>query len=232
MMASLRPVQALTSAAEDYLKGLYELSRGEQAVTTSALADRLGIAAPSVTGMLKRLAERGLVERVPYYGARLTEPGRREALRVIRRHRVLELFLVQVLGYPWDRVHEEAERLEHAATDELIDRMAKTLGEPELDPHGAPIPSEGAAFEDRRYPSLWDLSAGERGVVRRVSDHDAALLRYLEELGLVPGVELEVVERAPFGGPLRVRVGRSERVVGRELSREVEVEAISTEAQS
>src|SRR5688572_2931668 len=128
-------------AVEDYLKTIYSLTRRDQAASTSAIAELLGVAAGSVTGMLKRLAEQELVEHVPYYGARLTESGEREAVRLIRRHRVLELFLVQVLRYTWDRVHEEAERLEHAATDEMIDRMATVLGEPVLDPHGAPIPA-------------------------------------------------------------------------------------------
>ena len=134
-------------AVEDYLKALYHLSREGEAVSTSALAERLGIAAGSVTGMLKRLAEQGLVEHTPYYGARLTQTGQDNAVRMIRRHRVLELFLVDVLGYTWDRVHDEAERLEHAVSEELIDRMAKVLGEPASYPHGAPIPTAGGLMQ-------------------------------------------------------------------------------------
>lgn len=215
---------AETSAVQDYLKTIHELNVGGGSAATSLIAERLGVAAGSVTGMLKRLSNRGLVEHVPYYGARLTAAGEDEAIRLIRRHRVLELFLVQVLGYGWDEVHEEAERLEHAVSDQLIERMAAVLGDPAEDPHGAPIPGVGVAFEDRQYPSLWDMDAGASGVLRRVPDEDPVALRYLAELDMRPGVEVEVVSRAPCNGPLRVRVGEVEHVVGAELSRAVQVE--------
>src|SRR5690606_12234903 len=153
-----------TPAAQDYLKAIYKLSRGRAPASTSSIAARLHVAAASVTGMLKRLAERGFVEHVPYYGARLTEAGEREALRMIRRHRVLESFLVERLGYRWDEVHEEAERLEHAASDELIDRMAGVLGEPREDPHGSPIPEAGGEYEERQYPTLTELQEGRLAV--------------------------------------------------------------------
>ena len=214
-------------AVEDYLKAIYGLSSdGRETASTSAIAERLGIAAGSVTGMLKRLAERGLVEHVPYYGARLTAEGEHEAVRLIRRHRVLELFLVQVLGYTWDRVHEEAEQLEHAATDELIDRMASVLGEPVADPHGAPIPTSEGRFIDNHYPKLTELAVGARGVLRRVQDEDPAELRYLAQLQLLPGTELTLLERAPFNGPLKLDVGGYERFVGVELARSLEVEVL------
>lgn len=216
-------------AVEDYLKAIYQLGRGEEAVSTSALAERLGVAPGSVTGMVKRLAERELVEHVPYYGARVTPAGEREAVRMIRRHRVLERFLVDVLGYGWDEVHEEAERLEHAASDELVDRIAQVLGEPESDPHGDPIPVVGEQFVERDYPSLAELEVGRRAVLRRVSDEDPAALRYLAGLELWPGAEVEVLERAPFNGPLRVRVGQEERMLGRELSSVMSVEPIEEE---
>ncbi|MGH7468390.1 MAG: metal-dependent transcriptional regulator [Longimicrobiales bacterium] len=213
-------------AVEDYLKTIHALSAGEAAASTSAIAERLNIAAGSVTGMLKRLAERGLVEHVPYYGARLTAEGEREAVRLIRRHRVLELFLVQVLGYTWDRVHEEAERLEHAATDELINRMASVLGEPQADPHGAPIPRNQGRFVELHFPTLGQLAVGARGVLRRVQDEDPEALRYLAELQLMPGAELRLLERAPFNGPLKVEVAGRERFVGVELANSLEVEAL------
>jgi DtxR family Mn-dependent transcriptional regulator len=213
-----------TPAAEDYLKAIYHLSRAGEAASTSSLAERLGIAAGSVTGMLKRLAEQGLVEHTRYYGARLTETGEANALRTIRRHRVLELFLVQVLDYPWDRVHEEAERLEHAVTDELVDRMAHVLGEPDVDPHGAAIPTAGGELHERALPSLLDISVGVPAVLRRVPDEDAAALRYLAELDLVPGVNVVVLERAPFNGPVHVRVAGRERALGRELAASLCVE--------
>jgi len=216
-------------AVEDYLKAIYGLSREAEAAATSAIAERLGIAAGSVTGMLKRLTEHGLVEHVPYYGARLTAEGERAAVRLLRRHRVLELFLVRVLGYTWDCVHEEAERLEHAVSDDLINRMASVLGEPLEDPHGAPIPPAEGEFEDRTYPSLDALEVGGSGVLRRVEDEDPAALRYLAGLDLVPGARIEVLERAPFNGPLKVRVAGAEHFVGTELARSLQVEPAGAE---
>ena len=213
-----------TPAVEDYLKAIYQLSEAGGAVSTSAIADRLGIAAGSVTGMIKRLAEAGLVEHTPYYGARLTPEGISNAIRTIRRHRVLERFLVDVLGYTWDRVHDEAERMEHVVTDEMIDRMAGVLGEPGTDPHGAPIPAPGATFQEQSYPSLGDMAAGSSAILRRVPDEDPAALRYLAELELRPGASLEVLEVAPFNGPLRVRINGREQVLGRELACKIRVE--------
>ncbi len=216
----------LTRATEDYLKAIYQLSQGGEPVGTSAIADRLGVAAGSVTGMLKRLGEQGLVEHVPYYGARLTDRGRAQAVALIRRHRVLEMFLVEVLGYGWDQVHEEAERLEHAASDRLIDRMHRVLGQPEFDPHGHPIPAPGVDFKDDRLPSLADVETGHAAILRRVPDEDPEALRYLARLNLVPGVEVEVLERAPFGGPVRIRVGQVEQLLGPELTARLEVEPL------
>ena len=213
-----------TPAVEDYLKAIYQLSQAGGSATTSAIADRLGIAAGSVTGMLKRLAEAGLVEHTPYYGTRLTEDGVRNAVRTIRRHRVLERFLVDVLGYTWDRVHDEAERLEHVVTEEMIDRMAAVLGAPEADPHGAPIPASDLEFHEQAYPSLGEMMAGECATLRQVPDEDPAALRYLAELELRPGAELEVLDVAPFNGPLRVRINGREQVVGRELASKIKVQ--------
>lgn len=213
-----------TPAVEDYLKAIYQLSVEGAPVSTSAIADRLGIAAGSVTGMLKRLAEAGLVEHTRYYGARLTEQGVSNAIRTIRRHRILERFLVDVLGYTWDRVHDDAERLEHVVTDEMIDRMAVVLGEPEADPHGAPIPTAAGEIHEQQLPSLAELIAGEQAVLRQVPDDDAAALRYLAQLELRPGAALQVVDVAPFNGPLRVLINGTEQVVGRELAWKVKVE--------
>lgn len=217
-----------TIAVQDYLKAIHELNRDGSAAATSLIAERLGVAAGSVTGMLKRLADQGLVEHVPYYGARLTAAGAEEAVRLIRRHRVVELFLVRVLGYEWDEVHAEAERLEHAVSERLIERMAEVLGDPLEDPHGAPIPEIGVAFEERQYPSLWEMEPGSVAVLRRVPDEDSEALRYLAAMELRPGVELEVLGRAPFNGPLRLRVGRRECVLGAELSRALQVERVGS----
>jgi DtxR family Mn-dependent transcriptional regulator len=215
-----------SSNVEDYLKAIYNLAAESEAASTSAIAEALGVAAGSVTGMIKRLADQGLVEHVPYYGARLTAAGEREAISLIRRHRILELFLVQVLGYTWDRVHEEAERLEHAVTEELSDRMAQVLDFPAADPHGAPIPASGKAFIDRKYPTLDKLDVGCSAVLRRVRDEDPEALRYLAELEMKPGAEVTLTERGPFNGPLYIRVAGKDHIVSPELARTVQVELL------
>ena len=205
---------ALTGQAEDYLKAIYEIERDGEPAATTAIAERLGIAPASVSGMIRRLGRQGLVVVERYRGARLTAKGRRVALQMIRRHRILESFLVTRLGFGWDGVHEEAERLEHAASADLIERMAAALGHPEVDPHGAPIPRSDGTVDDARLPNLNDLAVGEQGRVARMSDRDPALLRYLGELGIRPGVMLRLVDRAPFDGPLTVAVGRVRHAVG------------------
>lgn len=207
-------VVPLTAPVEDYLKAIYELERSGDAAATNDIAMRLRIAPPSASAMVRRLAEQGLLTHEPYRGARLTDAGRRAALGTIRRHRIIEAYLTRALGYPWDRVHEEAERLEHAASDELIDRMAAAIGEPVTDPHGAPIPTREGRVDERRYRALADLLEGERARVLRVSDDDARMLRYFAELDLRPGVEVVIEKRAPFGGPITVLVGGVPQVVG------------------
>ncbi len=215
-----------TPAVEDYLKAIYLLCEpgGEGAVGTSAIAERLGVAPASVTGMLKRLGQQGLVRHERYQGASLTEAGRREAIRMIRRHRILELFLVEVLGYTWDMVHQEAERLEHAASDTMVNRMARVLGNPVVDPHGHPIPSAAGKLDALALPTLAELEDRTPAVLRRVPDDDAEVLRYMAQLNLVPGVEVEVLERGASDGPLRVRVGAVEEMVGLELASRLHVE--------
>lgn len=191
--------RALSRSVEDYLKAIYGLSQAGEAASTSAIADALDIQPASVTGMVKRLAESGLLEHVPYKGVRLTEPGAREALRVLRRHRILETYLCQRLAYAWDDVHDEAERLEHAASDELIERMAKALGFPSHDPHGAPIPTRSGDIEDvSDQATLADARPGDRVRIRAVRDEDADDLRAMAEEGLVPGARI-VVRAAPVG---------------------------------
>jgi DtxR family Mn-dependent transcriptional regulator len=216
----------LTAPAEDCLKAVYELERASAgaAVTTNDLAHRLALAAASVTGMIKRLAGQGLIDHARYRGVRLTAEGRRTALRTLRRHRVIESYLVSALGFGWDRVHEEAERLEHSASDELVDRMAAALGNPSVDPHGAPIPTrDGGIVEGPAGRALADLAPGEHGRVARVEDEDPDQLRYLDSLGIRPGVEFELVDRAPFGGPLTVNVRGAPRQVGPALAAHIVV---------
>ena len=216
----------LTGPVEDYLKAIYELERVTGSAGTNEIAAALAIAPASVSGMLKRLSEQGLIEHERYRGVRLTDAGRRAALGTIRRHRVIEAYLAQALGYPWDRVHDEAERLEHAASDELVDRMAAAIGEPRHDPHGAPIPSREGRVEERALESLATRSPGESVRVIRVGDEDGERLRYLAELGIVPGAVVRVTACAPFGGPITLLVGRAERLVGPALASHVMVEPV------
>lgn len=210
-----KPVPELTGPVEDYLKAIYELERSGQPAETNAIAARLGIAPASVSGMMRRLAEQGLISHERYHGAKLTAPGRRAALRTLRRHRVIEAYLTSALGYSWDRVHDEAERLEHAASDELIDRMAAAIGEPETDPHGAPIPDrDGTLPDERSLRPLSSLAVGDTARVERVSDKSGERLRYFAGLGIVPGATVRVTGREPFDGPILLLVDDAERAVG------------------
>jgi DtxR family transcriptional regulator, Mn-dependent transcriptional regulator len=213
-----------SSAVEDYAKAIYKLQmRDDQPVSTTALAERLGVTPASASGMVKRLGELGLATHRRYHGALLTDSGRRVALEVIRHHRLLELYLVQSLGVPWDRVHNEAEVLEHVLSDELEELIAAKLGDPTHDPHGDPIPSRELIIEEVRTESLESLERGARGIFARVSDSDPDMLRYLAERGIAPGDELEVMERQPFGGPLFVRFGAEVHPLGGDLARAMRV---------
>ncbi len=219
------PGAARSSAIEDYTKAIYALeARAGEAVTTNALADRLGVTAASASGMVKRLGELGLVEHEPYRGVSLTEDGRRVALEVMRHHRLLELYLVQSLGVPWDRVHEEAEVLEHVLSEDLEELIAAKLGDPTRDPHGDPIPTRELTIEERPTESLQRLSPGDRGTFARVSDSDPEMLRFLAERGIAPGDQLEVIDKQPFDGPLFVRFGDNVHVLGGALARAMRVE--------
>lgn len=219
--------EALTAPVEDYLKAIYAIGKGTGAAATNEIAQRLDLAPASVSGMVRRLADQGLLAYERYHGVKLTESGRRAALRTLRRHRVIEAYLAEALGYPWDRVHAEAERLEHAASDELVDRMAATIGEPEVDPHGAPIPTRDGSVDETVYRSLAELEVGSTGVVARVSDEDAEMLRYLAELGIVPGKRLSVKAHAPFDGPITLSVSRQELSIGPALAAQVMVAPIA-----
>jgi DtxR family Mn-dependent transcriptional regulator len=219
-----------TSAIEDYAKAIYALeSRHGDSVSTNALAERLGVTAASASGMVKRLGELGLVEHRPYRGVSLTAEGRRVALEVMRHHRLLELYLVQSLGVPWDRVHEEAEVLEHVLSEELEELIAAKLGDPTHDPHGDPIPSRELTIEERETESLQALQAGARGVFTRISDSDPDMLRFLAERGIAPGDEFEVIDKQPFDGPLFVRFTDQVQVLGGALARAMRVELASAD---
>ena len=216
----------LTAPVEDYLKAIYAIEQAGDAAGTNEVAARLDIAAASVSGMVRRLADQGLVAYERYRGVRLTDAGRRAALRTIRRHRVIEAYLAKALGYAWDRVHAEAERLEHAASDELIDRMAAAIGEPHTDPHGHPIPTRDGTIDETPHHTLSDLAAGQRSRVMRVSDEDSELLRYLAKVGIRPGVLVVLAERAPFDGPLTLHIGKASVQVGPALASRVAVEIL------
>jgi DtxR family Mn-dependent transcriptional regulator len=214
-------------AVEDYCKAIFTLeSRGDEPVATNPLAERLGITPGSVSAMLKRLGELGLIEHLPYRGVRLTVDGRKVALEVIRHHRLIELFLAEALEMPWDRVHDEAEVLEHVISEELEQLIAAKLGDPTLDPHGDPIPSAALELHELETHPLELLAEGEEGVFVRVSDADPEMLRYLSDRGISPGDRLLVRERQPFGGPLLVSFddGRSEQAIGGRLARAMRVQ--------
>lgn len=212
-------------AIQDYAKAIYALEQRRQgAVTTNALADRLGVTAASASGMVKRMRELGLVEHEPYRGVTLTEHGRRVALEVIRHHRLLELYLAESLGLSWDRVHAEAEVLEHHLSEELEELIAAKLGNPTHDPHGDPIPTRELKIEERPTKSMDSLAAGTTGTFTRVSDADPDMLRYLGGRGIAPGDEFEVVDKQPFDGPVFVRFGDDVHVLGGALARAMRVE--------
>jgi DtxR family transcriptional regulator, Mn-dependent transcriptional regulator len=220
------PSQELrTSAVEDYTKAIYALElRESEPVTTNALAERLGVTPGSASAMVKRLGELGLAEHRPYHGVSLTDPGRRVALEVIRHHRLLELYLVEDLGVPWDRVHQEAEVLEHVLSEELEDLIAAKLGDPTVDPHGDPIPTRELEIKEGSTASLQALQPGNHAIFTRVSDADPEMLRFLAERGIAPGDAFEVIDKQPFDGPLFVRFGDNVHVLGGMLARAMRVE--------
>src|SRR3954453_6288309 len=206
----------LSRSEQDYLKAIHHLLRkeGGERVGTVVLAKWLGISAASVTSMIKKLAEEGLVTHSPYQGVALTERGEKAALEMLRHHRLLETFLTEQLGMPWHEVHVEADRLEHALSESLGDRLDAALGHPTTDPHGAPIPTKEGLLNAPVTTLLWAARPGDCVTVSEVEDEDAALLTHLADLGLVPGARVEVVSKGPFGGPLHVRVGEHEHALG------------------
>jgi DtxR family transcriptional regulator, Mn-dependent transcriptional regulator len=213
----------LTAAIQDYVREIYKLENEGGRATTSALAERLEVSAPSVTAMLKKLATLGLVEHRRYRGATLTPKGERVALEVIRHHRLLEQYLVKTLGLPLDAVHAEADRLEHALSEELEAEIDRSLGFPTRDPHGDPIPGPDLKLARVKLTPLSALESGAKATVERIPDGDGELLRYLSKLKLTPGSRLEVRESAPFDGPVTVRVGGKEHAISRELAARIAV---------
>lgn len=213
---------SVTSAIEDYLKAVYSIQREGAEVTNTALAQALGVKPASATNMIKKLAARDLVLYERYHAVRLTPGGEQIALEVLRHHRLLELFLCETLGMPWDQVHAEAHKLEHVLSDNLESYLTDFLGDPTEDPHGDPIPTEAGAISEVAQRSLVDLAPGERATIRRVGLQDPPHLRYLQELGLIPKASVMLIEQAPFDGPVRVRMEHGkEHSLDRALARHI-----------
>ena len=218
--------QTLTISIQDYLKNIYELTEGGENASTNALARKLNISAPSVTGMIQKLASSkpALVEYHKHQGVTLTREGKKAALEVIRHHRLLEAWLVQTLGYSWDEVHEEAERLEHVISEDFERRIAAAMGHPLRDPHGEPIPTADLQMPLDDLTPLSALRPKQTATIRRVKASDTKLLRYLDELGLVPGAKIEVKEYSPFDHNLTIRVGRQAAVLGLTITNQIFVQ--------
>jgi len=213
----------ISRAMEDYLKAIYLLTRGTSKVTTSQIAGRMGCSAASVTNMLQKLANLKLVSYRPYQGVTLTRSGSKIALEVLRHHRLLELYLQEVLGYSWDEVHEEAERLEHVISEELEERIARALGHPTHDPHGHPIPGPEGELPAEASSLLWDADSGQRVKVSRVDDESPEVLRYLASIGVLPRTEIRILRKAPFNGPIHIRVAGNEYTLSEQLARQIHV---------
>lgn len=211
----------ISRAMEDYLKAIYQLSVQSERVSTSQLAERMKCTPASVTNMLQKLSALKVVEYAPYQGVSLTSTGRKIALEVIRHHRLLELYLSEVLGYSWDQVHAEAEELEHFISEEFEARIDEALGFPDRDPHGDPIPTKEGEIASERSLPLWEAKSGQGVIVRRVSDNNPEMLRYLASIGIYPDVQVKIVEKAPFNGPIHIQLESGQHSLGEELARQI-----------
>jgi DtxR family Mn-dependent transcriptional regulator len=216
-----------TYYADDYLKNLYKLQRKGQKVTTSSLAESMEVSPPSVTDMMKKLSERGLVNHTPYHGVLLTNDGEREALRILRRHRLWEVFLVEFLNYSWDKVHDDACKLEHATSPELEEKLDAALGYPKVDPHGDPIPTKEGKVVEPDYICLADMQPGQSGTIARVNDLSKELLQYVTKLGLSLDSKILVKDRIEFDGTVVVKVGKDDHSISRKVARNVFVSLTS-----
>lgn len=214
-----RPV--ISQAMEDYIKAIYKLAERREQVPTSILAEYMGVAPASVTNMCKRLAELNLLTYEPYQGVKFTTAGKKLALEIVRHHRLIELYLAEALGVPWDQVHDEAEKLEHVISEDLEERMAAALGDPQFDPHGAPIPSLAGNVIRHEGGRLVDMQPGDRLVIVEVDDQEPELLRYLGEMGLYPGTEVRLVACAPFDGPLTLKIDGDEHNLGYQAAKAI-----------
>jgi DtxR family Mn-dependent transcriptional regulator len=213
----------LSQAVQDYIKTIYKLEE-DGPVSTTRIARELNISGASVTGMLKRLASMGIVDYNSYKGVRLTKDGTQIALEVLRHHRLLELYLKKMLGFSLEKVHDEACRLEHHISEEFVEKIDQILGNPEYDPHGHPIPGKNGSLPQSSEEPLNEVDPGKKFLIRRVSDYDPDMLQYFEKMELVPGVEIRLIEKAPFNGPLTIQHNDEEQIIGNEIAKNIFVE--------
>ena len=222
MEESIKNKMGLSQSIEDYLKAIYVLQSEGEAATTTNIANMLEVSSASVTNMLKKLAKMNLLEHKSYKGAKLTLAGSKIALEILRHHRLLELYLKEVMGYSWDEVHDEAEKLEHHISEQFEDRIAELLNHPTHDPHGDPIPSKDGVMPEMALLSIAEAELDQPYIIGRVKDQDPELLRYLEKIGIIPGVKIEVVEKSPFQGPIKVNLeDKEDQVLGFAVASEV-----------
>jgi|SRR5690625_449390 len=222
---------ALSQSVEDYIKSIYRLEAENEGkgVPTTRIADYVGVSSASVTNMIKRLAKMGLVNYESYYGTTLTASGKKIALEIIRHHRLLELYLMEVMGYSWDEVHDEAEKLEHHISERFEEKIAELLDHPTHDPHGDPIPSKDGVMPEVATQPLTEAGKGEKLIIGRVLDQNPELLRYLDKIGLIPGADVVVVDKAPFQGPLTLRIEGREQVIGHEVGMQIFVTPLASD---
>lgn len=216
----------LSQAVEDYLKVIYRIELEGNKATTTKVADALDVSSASATNMVKRLSKMGLVDYESYKGASLTKSGRKIALEIIRHHRLLELYLLEVMGYSWDEVHEEAEKLEHHISEQFEEKIAQLLDDPTHDPHGDPIPTKDGLMPEMKADPLINAETDQEYIVNRVKDQNPDLLRYLEKIGLLPGIKIKIKEKGPFKGPITILIEGSEKVIGNDVAQNILVAEI------
>ncbi len=216
----------LSQAVEDYLKAIYTLETEDKGASTTKIADSLDVSSASATNMVKRLDKMGLVDYESYKGARLTDSGKKIALEIIRHHRLLELYLLEVMGYSWDEVHDEAEKLEHHISERFEDKIAQLLDDPTHDPHGDPIPTKDGLMPEMDAHPLVEGETEQEYIISRVKDQDPELLRYLEKVGLLPGIKVQIKQKEPFDGPVTLLIEDKERVIGNEVAKNIFVAEI------
>ncbi|MBO6622818.1 MAG: metal-dependent transcriptional regulator [Balneola sp.] len=212
---------SISQSVEDYLKAIYLLEIDGVVATTNNIAESLSVSSASVTNMFKKLAKLQLINHKSYRGAELTKAGEKIALEVIRHHRLLELYLKEMMGYSWDQVHDEAEKLEHHISEQFEDKIAELLNDPTHDPHGDPIPSKEGVVPEMASLAITDAEENESYIIGRVRDQDPELLRFLEKSGIIPGVKVTILEKTPFDGPVKIKLEDKETTIGNSVAKDV-----------